>query len=122
MTDRLIIEEGKGDKIYKLIVIMFPSGNNGIKIISKEDFNETIHCSMHSGTFHPKTGEFTNIELVYKSPDEGLTKEDFEGFIKVLLSKAPEETEVIVEDLSGYKTLREQFRTGLHEKFMKVIP
>ncbi|MBI4699280.1 MAG: hypothetical protein HY758_10375 [Nitrospirae bacterium] len=122
MADRLVIEEGKGDKIYKLITIMFPSGNNGIKIISKEDFNETIHCCMHSGTFRPKTGEFTNMEIVYKSPDEGLTKEDFEGFSQVLLSKAPEETEVIVEDLSKYKTLKEQLRIGMHEKFMKVIP
>jgi hypothetical protein len=119
MSYEFIVSEAKGGKLYKLITVRLLQYAR--KIVSKEDFHEKIHFCIYMGSMDPRTGEFTRKELTHKSIDEGITKEEFEKFINGLIARLPEETEIMVNDLSAYQTLKEQFEQGLSKKIMEVV-
>ena len=120
MAYEFSVSEEKGDKLYKLIIIRLQV-HEGIKIVSKEDFYEKIHFCIYMGALDPHTKEFVTRELKYKSVDEGIEKGGFESLIQDIINKLPEGSEVIVNDLSGYRTLKEQFKEGLNKNVMKVV-
>ena len=116
-----IIDESKGEKLYKLIMITF-SPERGMKVISKEDSSGEIHFQIYFCDLDPATSELVNQELEYKSIDDGVTKPDFEQFIEnEILSKLPKGIKIDIQDLSKFQTLKEQFSTGLEEGFLKMI-
>lgn len=116
-----IIDESKGEKLYKLIMIKF-SHKRGMKVISKEDAAWKIHFQIYFYDLDPATSELVNQELEYKSIDDGITKPDFEQFISnEILSKLPEGIKIDIQDLSKFQTLKEQLSTGLEEGFLTLI-
>jgi hypothetical protein len=120
MSFKFTVSEERGDKLYKLIIIRL-SNHEGIKIVSKEAFNEKIHFCIYLGKLDQDTKEFITKAPRYKSTDNGLTKEEFETFISETFEKMPETAEIFVNDLSSYSTLKEQFKEGLNKDFMKVV-
>ena len=117
MSDFTVSEE-KGDKLYKLIIVIFSS--EGMKIISKETVDGQIHFCIYFGKVDPDTKEFLSSVPKYRSPDKGVTKEGFESFVSEKLAKMPDNAEIIVNDLTEYQTLKEQYKAGLNKGIMKV--
>jgi hypothetical protein len=118
VSNDFTVTEKKGEKIYKLITATFPP--EGIKIISKEAVDGKIHFCIYIGKVDVDTKEFITSRPRYRSPESGVTKEAFEGFLGDTLVKMPETAEITVNDLSAYSTLKEQYSAGLNRGIMKV--
>src|SRR4030043_1772201 len=119
MSNEFIVSESSGEKLYKLIMVLF-SPDRGMKIISKEIPDGRIHFRIYFGNLDPDSREFLTRELKYKSVDEGATKEEFDELLNEMLSKMPEEVEIKVHDLSQYSSLMEQFSTGVMDGFFNI--
>lgn len=116
-----IIDESRGEKLYKLMMIKF-SPKKGMKVISKEDPSGKIHFYIFFCDLDTVTHEVVKQNLEYKNIDGGITKTDFEQFIEnEILSKLPKGIKIDIQDLSKYQTLKDQFHAGIEERFLKLI-
>ncbi|HWR59159.1 MAG TPA: hypothetical protein VN328_09750 [Thermodesulfovibrionales bacterium] len=119
MSHDFTVTEENGEKLYKLIIVKFSL--EGMKIVSKETFDQRIHFCIYFGKLDPDTGEFATSEPRYRSADKGVSIEEFETFVSEALAKFPANAEVIVNDLSKYLTVKEQFNEGMNKGFMNVV-
>ena len=121
MSEKFIIDEGQGDKLYKLIFIKF-SPKRAMKVISKESINGKIHFVIYFADLEPESGEIVTQKLEYKSTDEGASKGEFEEFIEEnIIAKMPAGLEIQIKDLSEYQNLEEQISKGLDKGFLKFL-
>ena len=120
MSYQFHVREESGEKLYKLIIIKL-SQQEIMKIISKEIKRERICFIIRLSQLDRSNEEVLSEETRYKTTEKGVTKRQFNNMVDAMISKMPENAEIKIHDLSHYRSLMDQFSTGVMDGFFNII-